>query len=447
MSVFRKINNPLITNAAKMVSSNIVMYLLPFIVTPILSRIYEPTMFGEWGIFSSLFQIINVVLFLCYEYTIVKVTNKEFSLACSLSLVVSTIIILLVVIIFFVGYAIEIPFIINFPSKIFFLSILVISALTVILQNIANREQRYWVVSISSIILGVAQAFCRICFGFFSIFPNGLIAGTTIAQLFCLIFLFIYVGKSFFRGILTNNSIRDIFSFAVKYKKFPLYDAPAVLLTFLTFNLSLIILSTFYSKAEIGCLSIIHQMLLLPISLVGGALAKVYYQQISNRFRNEDLIIIDTSRKMLRIVLLLSVLPTLFLGLGGDFLLCLFLGSKWNNAGAIAICMAIWSIPNILTQPLLPIYRHYDKQNYMLYYNILIFGFSVGSLLISCNLGVNIYKALLIYSWFSALFSYFMFISIVKLTKVKLRDITNPLVVLLHTITIALLIFRSYSLL
>lgn len=440
------LKNPLINNAAKMVSSNILMYLLPFFVTPILSRIYDPSMFGEWGVFSSTFQILNVILFLCYDYTIVKVSEKEYPISCKLCIFLSIAIVLIVACAIAVGNYLELSFIKNFPSKVCFIIILLVSAATVILQNIANREQRYWVLSISSVILGLSQAICRIFLGFFCIFPNGLIAGTTIAQIICVIYLFIFVGDRFRKGFLNNSTLKDVYSFAKKYKKFPLFDAPAALLTFATFNLSLIILSIFYSKSEIGCLSIIHQMLLLPISLVGGALGKVYYQQITSSDLRSENEMVAISQKMLKIVLYMSIVPTLFLVLGGDSLICIFLGSKWSNAGNIAICMSIWSIPNILTQPMIPIFRHLGKQNVMLYYNILNFTLAVGSLIVLCNLGANIYITLIVYSWLSAVANYMMFFSIVKLSKVKVKNIANPLIIASHLCTIVVLLLRTSGL-
>ena len=66
----------MVKNTMKLASSNVLMYLIPVIVTPILTRIYEPASFGEWGVFSGLFSIINVVLFLCLENAIVKIFNR-----------------------------------------------------------------------------------------------------------------------------------------------------------------------------------------------------------------------------------------------------------------------------------------------------------------------------------------------------------------------------------
>ena len=50
----------LVKDSLKLSSGNVLMYLIPMVVTPILSRLYTPEQFGEWGIFSSTITIIEV---------------------------------------------------------------------------------------------------------------------------------------------------------------------------------------------------------------------------------------------------------------------------------------------------------------------------------------------------------------------------------------------------
>ena len=60
----------------KMSSSNILMFLLPVAVTPVLSRLYTQADFGEWGIFSSFVSILTIAIFAGYENTIVKAQEE-----------------------------------------------------------------------------------------------------------------------------------------------------------------------------------------------------------------------------------------------------------------------------------------------------------------------------------------------------------------------------------
>ena len=68
---------PLVRNTLKLSSSSVILMFLPLLVTPILSRLYTPADYGDWGVFSSVYYIVIAFLFLSYENTIVKSTNKE----------------------------------------------------------------------------------------------------------------------------------------------------------------------------------------------------------------------------------------------------------------------------------------------------------------------------------------------------------------------------------
>ena len=109
------LKEPLFANTAKMSSSNIVMYLIPIFVTPFLTRIYAPSFFGEWGIFSSFAMIYTIVLFVGFENTIVKVKEWEIENTIALCSIVSLFMILGLITLFYFGNFLKIQFFQDFP--------------------------------------------------------------------------------------------------------------------------------------------------------------------------------------------------------------------------------------------------------------------------------------------------------------------------------------------
>lgn len=79
----------LLQNSAKISVSNIIMYMLPLIVTSILARLYTPEAFGEWGIFSSFVTIANIGLFLGFENVIIQAKEEEVSNITKLCIIIS----------------------------------------------------------------------------------------------------------------------------------------------------------------------------------------------------------------------------------------------------------------------------------------------------------------------------------------------------------------------
>ena len=391
-------SSPLVRNTAKMSVSNIIMYMLPVIVTPILTRLYTPESFGEWGVFSSFVAIATIGLFLGFENVIIQSKEEQLSDVLALCITASTCIISAIAIIFVVGNQLGFSFFETFPSSGLLIVYLILYALYMIFFNICNRYEQYYTLSFANIVKGCSQAGFRILLAFICLFAlNGLILGTTIAEGITALFLLFFAMKT------PVNELRIRFRFAQfkqllrQYKNFPLYDAPSSILSFSAFNLPIIILSLYFDKASIGCFSIVLQLLLMPMSLIGTAIGKVYYQRLSNLNGNQS-DISNTTHEVLRILVVISILPLLFIACGGDKLIIIFLGSKWQTAGNVALCLALWSFPTILTQPLLPLFRILFKQRTLLAYDFLYFLLGIGSILTMCQFSKDLYLILIIFS-------------------------------------------------
>jgi O-antigen/teichoic acid export membrane protein len=325
---------------------------------------------------------------------------------------------------FYIGRFLHISFFENFPSPIILFISTVATAAFTIAVNIANRIKKYGLISIANTINGASQAIIRIIFGIFPVVINGLIWGNIIAHilgfLFIISILLAYL-KHFEWRSLSFDVIKGI---AYKYKKFPLYDAPAKFIEFTVSNIVIIILSFYFGQDEIGCFSMIMQFILLPVTVIGAAMGNVYYKDLSEN-QNDRVKIAQSTIKVGKITLYLAIIPIVFLALGGDKLFVLFLGQGWSNAGLMALCLSIYSVPVILTQPLLPAFRTLNRQELRFKYNIINL---VSSILILCVVSKvfdNIYISLISYSIASAFVRFCIYFSIMKITDVKLKHISK----------------------
>lgn len=419
------LKNPLWRNTLKLSSSSVLMYFVPLVVTPILSRIYDQSAFGEWGVFSSTVTIIGIGIFAGYENAIILSKNDvETRQLCFLNILISLSFIFLLIILFWIGKYTDLSYFESFPSLTIFGIYLVFFALLGILQNLSNLNENYAVMTFGNVIQGSAQAIFRILFGFL-ILPwntNGLILGTTIAIIITTTY-YIYQLKSKLRSIISNMpNILEIKTTLIRHRYFPLYDAPAQLLSFAAFNLPLIILSLYFSMADIGCYSMILQLLLIPMSFIGSAMGKVYYKQISVAPKyGED--IKRLTIQSLRLTSYISILPLLFIALGGDYILVAFLGAKWHMAGNIALCLAIWSFPTVLTQPMLSIFRVYSRQSYLLVNNLVYFTLGITSIIITASIFHNLLLSVLLFAIIGAIMKFCLFYKIMRLGKLSISNL------------------------
>lgn len=403
----------LLVNTAKLSVSNIIMYVLPIVVTPILSRLYGPTAFGEWGIFSSFTSIVAIVMFLSIDNIIVKAEEEELGNL----LVLCSGIGLMAISILCVAFTLF-----NIYDSVFcYMIIIYMLAYFVytIVYNLNNRYGNYSKLAVSNVLQGATQAVARISLGvFFLGVINGLVCGTILAEIITSLFLCVCLIK-IDTSKWTTVTMRGVKNLLVKYRKFPLYDAPSNLLAFSTLNLPIIILAGTYSKSSIGCFSIVLQLLLLPMSLVGSAMGKVYYQELCSA-ADDSLRIEKISESILNILLIISVIPMLLLCCGGDYLVVLFLGDSWTTAGHVALILSLWSFPVILTQPLLPLFRAYNIQNILLRYDLFYFVGGIGSLLICCYCSCSMFATLTVYAAICALVKFALFHKMASLVNYNL---------------------------
>lgn len=419
------------------------MYLLPIVVTPILTRLYSPSDFGEWGIFSGFVTIVSVGMFFCLENAIMKSETSKVMTATSLLCLLSGIsVTCIIVLALSAGAFLELSFASNFPSIPLLACYLLLYTLYTILFNIYNREGKYTTLSFCNVVQGISQAVFRLLFALFSVLcVNGLIMGTVVSQLCSVTFLLFFVKRYVnFESVSFPLLAKTI----TENKKFIIFDTPSSILSFAAFNLPILILSFFFLKEEIGCYSIILQLLLVPMSFFGSSMSKVYYQQLCS-VGCQDNSLTDITDKVLRITTVVSILPLAFLALGGDAIVVMFLSEKWMTAGNIALCLSIWSFPILLTQPLLPLFRYLDKMSIMFKYESLYFFISIASLLCCCFFSGNLILILSMYSISALIVKMFLLRCILKEAHLSLLKYKHA--ICLWIVFIAFLFFRLINLL
>ena len=194
-----------------------------------------------------------------------------------------------------------------------------------------------------------------------------------------------------------------------------MFDAPGIVLEAAMVNMALIILSLYFPKSVIGCYSIIFQFMVLPISMVGSAMSKVYYKEIS--VAKEPGQIASVTKKVVKITFFLSLIPITFVVLGGDQFIEWYLGEKWEVAGNFALCLSMMSVPIVLTESVLPIYRVIDKQKIRFVFDLVCVIVGLGGMVVACETTTNIYRVLMVYVVLYTLVRFLLFFNVKKCSR------------------------------
>ena len=314
------------------------------LLSPIITRLYTPEAMGLWGLFVSFLGVAAVVATLRYEIAIVAASSEEDALALTRSsLVLGIFTGLFSVLILEVmrrndvlGYGHLPPWVslLAFPAVVAF-------AWGTALRYYSVRKGAFGLVGRFTVTQGVARPFAQI---FFSPFGGaGLLLGEVAGRFLGLTALWRVLPKRrgawFFLDILK------------KYKVYPLIQLPSGFLNTLALMAPVPVFTALYGSAIGGNLALAQRVIALPVSLVGAAVADVFYGHAAELMRRDPkalrLFFFTTVSRLF----LLATLFGFFLWLLAPRMVPWIFGAEWDIAGKMMAIMSPWMVAQLTVSP------------------------------------------------------------------------------------------------
>ena len=149
------------------------------------------------------------------------------------------------------------------------------------------------------------------------------------------------------------------------YRRFPIYQMPANLISSLGAQIPVQLMERFYSSAALGMYSMALKILSLPVTLLAAPVNRVYFQEASQRYnRGED--IGEFSFNILKANIKLAIVPISLLIVFGEWIFALFLGEQWREAGTYAAIISIYQLMQFCSSCLSGDYVIIGKNNWNL---------------------------------------------------------------------------------
>jgi O-antigen/teichoic acid export membrane protein len=314
------------------------------LLSPVITRLYTPESMGFWGLFVSFLGVASVATNLRYEVAIVATPSDEDALTLTRSCLVLSIFVSLLVTFLFEGFRrVQILGYEVFPpwaDILVFLALLFLSWGTA-LRYYAVRIGGFQVVGRFTIIQGIARPLGQVLLFFAG--GSGLLLGETIGRM---------TGLSRLWRILPKVS-RPWFSLALlkRNKIYPLIQLPSALLDTLASMALVPVFTALYGSTVGGYLALTQRVVALPVSLIGTAVADVFYSQAAELAREKP--------HALRRFLLVTCFRLFLIALPFGFALWFFaprltpwiFGGAWEKAGNAMAIMAPWMIAQLTVYP------------------------------------------------------------------------------------------------
>jgi len=359
-----KVKSEFHRNVLTLLTGTTIAQAIPILVSPVLTRLFSPKEFGLFAMYYSLLVILNSISSGKYELSILlpkrEINAKHLVVSTiSLSLFVCT---LILSIILYKEKEILVLFNIQELSFwIYFLpvNIFAMSSFTT-LYYLNNRNKQYKPMAKARVVYSLARASSNLTIGFFTLISNGgLIFGSIIGSLLSLMYLWEKT-KVFLLG--TKYSFTRSKFLLKKYKKFPIYKVPSVLLENISSQFPVFFLNIYFGAAITGFYSLSQRIIRIPITLIGKSIGDVFKQVATkhyNQFGNCKKVFTKTFYKLF----LISTIPFLLLYFIAPELFKIIFGDEWYVAGEYVRILVPMFYLQFLTSPLSNMFMIAEKQN------------------------------------------------------------------------------------
>lgn len=341
-------------NVGVMFSGNAVAMVLPFVLAPLISRIYTPEDFASFELFVKIVGLIAVVGSLRLEFAILLPRAREEALAlvrlCFKVLLWITAITGLI----FILLRHPIANLLNNAMMADLIWLLPLGVLSVGALNIMNqwliREREFKEASFAKITAAAGNNLGKYGLGLFMANAFGLTIGHIMGSVIPLAAM---ARLKRLRASLADTggvqfSTRALFR---KYKDFPLVNSSHAFYQEGQQTVLLSLISAYYGGLALGLFAFSLRYLRVPVVVFGTSIAQVLNEKWA-RDLNEGRSIRPSVKKILAILTGLALVPFSVLYLFGEPLFAFVFGDRWAEAGTYAQIMAPWLFCNFVVSPI-----------------------------------------------------------------------------------------------
>ena len=354
---------------------------------PIVTRLYPPESFGLFSTIIAIVMVISSVSHLRYNVAIQLPKNEDD--ADSIALLGSLLVIFFSLISFAaaVCWGKKLATILNISDVhlvIYFIPIgIFLRGMLMIVNSWHLRNKAFKNMSASLIFGAIGDRAFTIGIGLKGLSgPFGLVIGRYTGIFSTIMGMMLHKGKRHFLDIFSSKSIKKIIENSVKFKDFPKYSWSELLLQ-ATMHMPVILLGLFFNPIVVGYFALTRRVLMEPLTLVGEAIYRSFFQKTSELHR-EGRDISGLSIRLVHFLCVISIFPMLLFGVFAQEAFVLVFGEKWQPAGFYALLLLPLFIFDFIVRPLNSFFDILIKQKEMLLFNL---GYFLCSLIVFITFG------------------------------------------------------------
>ena len=326
-----KISAPL-KSIAKISGGTIVGQIVSIVTLPVITRLYGAEVMGIWAMITALSYIVQGVCDLgITSGLMLEEEAKQVDLLYQVISTFSLIICIASCLVLFPYFKIIKQ--LSLFDSCFFSLLVGMYAFTVKQVNTCytwlNRYKKYNILMMNPVVNYVTVAIFAIGFGLMGFLSYGYYFAVLFGQIFTVVNMKREMPKRMF-----SPETNEYKLFLRKYKELVKYQLPNNCVIQIRDQLPNILIGSLFGNTVLGYYSVSTKILRMPVTFIGQAVGKVFYQTISEMDREGKKIGEYVSRNFNRAINI-AILPVLGLCAVGDIVAVLFFGNDYVMAGQI----------------------------------------------------------------------------------------------------------------
>ncbi len=326
-------------HVATLMTGAVVAQAIPILLSPLLTRIYDPEDFAAFAVFMAVNGVVSVVGAARYDQAIMLPRDAEDSLSVvALAWIVLATLTIVLALLITVSYG-------SLPEAwlkalhgdwLYLLPVAVFATTSFqILSHWNNRCGRFHRLAASRAAQGGVGGVGQCATGYLGMHATGLIWGWMSGQVIGVLMLLRTNLPSLREGLREVTPARLIAN-ARTYRRFPLLSTWGALCDSAGAMMALLIVSHTFSSTVTGLFSFTLRVLAIPLFLISGALSQVLYQRIAYLNNEDGSKILPYVLRAGAVLTLIAIPFVIILALFGVELFTFVFGATWSEAGRYA---------------------------------------------------------------------------------------------------------------
>ena len=401
-----------------MFTGTLISRVIPFLLAPVLTRIYTQEEFGRVALYLSVTQVFSVIACGRYEMSIVLPENKKEALSSMLLSVIiaffTSFVLFVIVILFSTSLSVylEDP---KIEKWLYFLPLSIfLQATFMALSFYMVREKKFKDIAVSNIAKTFGAGLLQILLGVVKKVYDGLLIGEVFSYLFGNFRYLKQINKE--KEVIKSITKKDLKSTAKRYKNFALFSTPSILLNSLSVNVINFFIPKLYSLSVLGNYSLSYKYIMFPITLIGGSVRDVFFQEL-NQVKHEQVKAKKVFVKYSLFLFISSFIICTVLYFIIEDLFMLVFGKEWQLAGEISKILLPLVMVRFCVNPVSVVLMVYEKQKMEFVVNSLLFLAGLGAIAISgfCKHDISMFVTIfMILNVIIYIIVYFLFYKVIR---------------------------------